>query len=175
MNRYVLPFLILIWAVIYSWFWNCVRKPECSADIAVPQVSVTEKNATTPLVQEKPILTKEEELLFEPIDVYFESGKAGIVRNPELEVFLGTAKKYLAAHPAKKLILTGHSDSDGSEQTNLILSKNRAETIKNLLVSEGFSGDQLETLGVGEKEPKTSNDTPEGKAQNRRVSIRLMQ
>ena len=171
MNRILIPILILLWSFLYSWFWNCVRKPECSGQIEIPAVSAPAIMEPAP----EPEMTKEEELLFEPLDVYFETAKAGISRNAEIENFLSTAKKYLEAHPDKKLSLVGHSDSDGSDLTNQRLSEQRAQTVKNLLVNEGFPADQLMTSGKGESEPKASNDTPEGRAQNRRVTIRLME
>jgi outer membrane protein OmpA-like peptidoglycan-associated protein len=172
MNRYLIPILILLWAFLYSWFWNCVRKPECQ-----DHISITTATIPPPVLAEEPdpVLTEEEKLLFEPMDIYFEAAKSGINRNPELDNFLATAQKYLAANPDKKLSLTGHSDSDGSDETNLRLSLSRAETVKKLLIAEGFPADQLITSGAGESQPKASNDTPEGKAQNRRVAIRLAQ
>ncbi len=176
MNRFLVPLLILLGSLLYSWFWNCVRKPHCSAQMAVETPAIL-----APIPVEKPMadtaaveMTPEEELLFTPLDVYFETGKSSIIRNAELENWLETAKQYLAAHPDKKLSLVGNTDSDGSEVSNQLLSENRSEKVKSIISAEGFSAEQLLTSGKGETDPVVSNDTPEGKAKNRRVSIRLM-
>lgn len=68
--------------------------------------------------------------------------------------------------------IVGHTDSDGSEESNLILSKKRAESVKNALVNEfGINASRLQTEGKGESEPTNDNNTPQGKANNRRVEF----
>jgi len=70
-----------------------------------------------------------------------------------------------------KLQIIGHTDNDGDEAKNLLLSKKRAAAVKVKLVSMGITAIRLTTDGMGEKEPVTSNDTVEGKAANRRVQF----
>ena len=179
MNKILIPLLILLWSLLYSWFWNCsdARKPKCNAneEMAIESYSLantqtTAETATDPVLSE----AEQEELLFTPIDVYFEVNKAGINRSTEVNLFLETAKAYLAAHPDKKLSIAGHTDSDGSEAANLDLSEKRANEMRDLLIAEGFKGDQLQTSGKGEAEPLAPNDSPENKAKNRRVNVRLI-
>ena len=67
--------------------------------------------------------------------------------------------------------IIGHTDSDGDANANLSLSKRRAESVKNYLVSKGVSETRLQTDGKGESQPVASNSTSEGKAQNRRVEF----
>ena len=78
----------------------------------------------------------------------------------------------LAANPALKLQIEGHTDSTGNAEQNLDLSKRRAESVKVVLVSQ-FQVDaaRLTTMGLGATKPIDSNDTPQGRAQNRRVEF----
>ena len=67
-------------------------------------------------------------------------------------------------------MIIGHTDADGSEDTNLSLSQKRAAAVKEALVNVyGIADNRLQTLGKGESEPLGDNNTTEGKAQNRRV------
>jgi outer membrane protein OmpA-like peptidoglycan-associated protein len=70
-----------------------------------------------------------------------------------------------------KLIIEGHTDSDGPTDKNQILSQKRAESVKSYLVSGGVSSSRLFTKGYGESTPIASNRTAAGKAQNRRVEL----
>lgn len=173
MNRFLIPLLILLGSLLFSWHWNCNRKPSapCFDQVAVVDtVTVTQ----APIVTDTVVATPEEKLLMEPLDVYFNSGKAGINRTPEIEAWLAQAKKYLEKNPSEKLSVTGHTDSDGDDASNVILSGRRAETMKGILIKDGFGAANLEPSGKGEAEPVASNDTEDGKAKNRRVSIRLI-
>jgi outer membrane protein OmpA-like peptidoglycan-associated protein len=177
MNRFILPLLILLWSLLYTGWWNCNRKPLCSGEpIAVDTVPIA---ATPPVidtvqvVDTVKVVTPEEQILFTPLDVYFEVNKSGIKKTAEVETFITTAKKYFEKYPDKQLLITGHTDSDGSDELNQRLSVNRANQTKSFLMKEGFKASQLITEGKGEKEPLESNDTPEGKAKNRRSTIRL--
>ena len=71
-----------------------------------------------------------------------------------------------------KIKITGHTDSDGDDAKNMELSKKRAESVKNALINEfQITGSRIETDGKGESMPLSKNDTPAGKAQNRRVEF----
>lgn len=75
-----------------------------------------------------------------------------------------------------KILIVGHTDSDGDADKNLELSKKRAQSVKNMLVKEfGIDASKLETDGKGETEPINSNDTLQDKANNRRVEFILVE
>jgi outer membrane protein OmpA-like peptidoglycan-associated protein len=80
--------------------------------------------------------------------------------------------KALGTNPALSLLIEGHTDAVGNAAANLDLSKKRAEAVKAVLVSQ-FAVDQarLATNGLGATKPIDSNDTPLGRAQNRRVEF----
>jgi outer membrane protein OmpA-like peptidoglycan-associated protein len=71
----------------------------------------------------------------------------------------------------KPIVVEGYTDSVGSDTTNQKLSKDRAETVRAYLVSKGVPSEKITSVGKGEANPVASNDTPEGRANNRRVEI----
>ncbi|MCC6253259.1 MAG: OmpA family protein [Bacteroidia bacterium] len=85
--------------------------------------------------------------------------------------FINELTKWLKANPTVKLQVTGHTDSDGDDASNMKLSQVRAESVMKALVSGGIAADRLKAIGMGESKPSSSNDTPEGKADNRRVEF----
>ena len=74
----------------------------------------------------------------------------------------------------EKIIIEGHTDSIGSEEYNLKLSKKRADSIAKYLIFRGISKNKIQTIGYGEKRPIFSNKTEEGRAKNRRVEIKIL-
>jgi len=74
----------------------------------------------------------------------------------------------------ERVKLTGFSDSDGSEEDNILLGQRRADVIKNYLVSNGVNETKVVTLSEGERNPIASNETEEGKAQNRRTELEII-
>ncbi|WP_455757382.1 OmpA family protein [Sulfurimonas sp.] len=69
--------------------------------------------------------------------------------------------------------IIGHTDSKGPEAYNQALSQKRADAVKNMIVSRGVSADRLSTDGKGETSPIATNDTKEGRAQNRRIEAEI--
>lgn len=70
--------------------------------------------------------------------------------------------------------IVGHTDSVGSDKSNQTLSENRANAVKNLIIKEGVDASRISSKGMGEKAPVASNDTAEGKAENRRIEAELI-
>ena len=77
----------------------------------------------------------------------------------------------LKACPDPKITVVGHTDSSGNDAINVPLSGSRAKAVGDYLVSQGVVADRVTSKGVGAAEPVAPNDTPAGKAQNRRVDI----
>jgi outer membrane protein OmpA-like peptidoglycan-associated protein len=71
----------------------------------------------------------------------------------------------------KPMVVEGYTDSVGSDAANQKLSKDRAESVRAYLVSKGVPSDKITAVGKGKANPVASNDTPEGRANNRRVEI----
>ena len=78
----------------------------------------------------------------------------------------------LQEYPDLRLSIEGHTDSQGDESFNLDLSDRRAASVRRYLVEEfGIDPNRLSSRGLGETQPVASNDTPEGRQQNRRVEL----
>jgi outer membrane protein OmpA-like peptidoglycan-associated protein len=107
---------------------------------------------------------------FSTTGILFDSGSDKI--KPESYGTLKKIAEALNAESAMKISIIGHTDADGSDTSNLELSKKRAIAVMNALTDEfGVSGGRLQTDGKGELEPISDNGTTAGKAQNRRVEF----
>lgn len=94
---------------------------------------------------------------------------------PEFKPTLNKVARVLRDDPKVLITIIGFTDSVGSKTYNLALSKRRATATASYLSSQGVSSRQIATDGLGEAEPRASNITAEGRAQNRRVEIYLRQ
>lgn len=101
--------------------------------------------------------------------IKFDVNKATI--KPESMGTINYVVKMMADHPELKFSVEGHTDSDGDEASNLKLSEARAKAVMDKLTELGIAKDRLVSKGHGESKPIASNDTSEGKAQNRRVEF----
>lgn len=90
---------------------------------------------------------------------------------PESMGVINELVSYLKSNASASFEIGGHTDSDGDDASNLKLSEERANAVKNLLVSLGVNATQLSTKGYGETKPIDTNATAEGKANNRRVEF----
>jgi outer membrane protein OmpA-like peptidoglycan-associated protein len=112
-------------------------------------------------------------------------GKAIILRNvffdvnkytlrPESVTELDKLVAILVENPTIKIQISGHTDSDSDEQSNLILSDNRSKAVVDYLISKGIQQDRLTWKGYGESSPIVPNDTPENKQLNRRTEFMII-
>lgn len=107
---------------------------------------------------------------FSTNEIQFDSGSANI--SASSIPILNQIGQLLYEESSLALKIIGHTDADGSEDTNQQLSQQRAEAVKRYFSAQfGIDGARLETEGKGESQPVVSNDTPEHKAQNRRVEF----
>ncbi len=93
--------------------------------------------------------------------------------SPGFRATLDNVAQSMITYPSSLIDVMGHTDSTGSDSYNLDLSRRRAESVANYLTSRGVSRARIATIGYGEQYPIADNGTPEGRAQNRRVEIRI--
>jgi outer membrane protein OmpA-like peptidoglycan-associated protein len=104
-----------------------------------------------------------------PSDVTFASNQSSI--SPRFNATLDDVAAVLNRYDQSIIDIVGHADSDGADDYNLNLSRQRASSVAQALVSRNVLGDRIFVDGLGESAPIAANTTPEGKAQNRRVEI----
>ncbi|WP_233213652.1 OmpA family protein [Mycobacterium hubeiense] len=98
----------------------------------------------------------------------------GFTLTPPSQQLLTQIADKVKACPDARLEVVGHTDNTGNDAINIPLSNNRAKSVADYLVSQGIAGDRVTSRGVGAAEPIASNDTPDGRAQNRRVVITVV-
>lgn len=104
--------------------------------------------------------------------IYFQSGRATILS--ESFGFLDSVAEIALSCPAAKFEVSGHTDSDGSAESNQRLSVARAAAVSDYLQRAGVAEDRLLAIGFGEEKPIVDNETPENKALNRRIEFKLI-
>jgi outer membrane protein OmpA-like peptidoglycan-associated protein len=104
--------------------------------------------------------------------ILFDTAKSSFQKQtyPVLQAMVAILKEY----PTAKFALEGHTDADGKDATNLTLSQGRAAAVRTYLIDNGIAADRLTSEGFGETKPVASNKTKAGKAQNRRVEVKLV-
>jgi len=101
--------------------------------------------------------------------IRFDVGKASI--RPESMGVINQIYKMMDEYPELKFSVEGHTDSDGDDMSNLVLSEERALAVISKLQAMGITSDRFEAKGFGESKAIDTNNTPEGKANNRRVEF----
>ena len=104
-------------------------------------------------------------------DVLFRSGSFELL--PAARERLAKVSGIVLAYPSLHLAVEGHTDSVGGDEYNQNLSERRAQSVRDYFVQQGVSANAIEAKGFGKTEPIASNDTAEGRAQNRRVELVL--
>lgn len=100
-------------------------------------------------------------------NIFFDVDKFDL--KPESKIELNKLVDFLKKNPTIHIELRGHTDSDGDDKQNLVLSDNRAKAVMNYLVTGGIDKKRLAAKGFGETVPIAPNDTPQNKAKNRRT------
>lgn len=197
-NRWLMPLLLLLalGAGVMYMARHCTKTVETPAvapvmdtiKVAVPDASVYmrklvsgfEIKGNTAGIESKLIAFIESPA---PVDkttwfsfdrLTFQTGSAVIDMEKSLEQ-LTNMYEILKAYPKVKLKVGGYTDNVGDPKSNMKLSKARAEATVKALVELGIEKSRLEAEGYGQEHPVAANDTEEGRAQNRRIDVRVME
>lgn len=107
-----------------------------------------------------------------PDGVTFDFAKSNL--KPQFYPALNNVASTLKQYDQTIVEVSGHTDSVGSDEANQRLSEQRAASVANYLTGQGLMRERFEVVGMGENYPVASNDTDSGRAQNRRVEIRVL-
>ena len=102
-------------------------------------------------------------------DVLFDTGQFSL--KPGAREKLSKISGIVLAYPSLKLEVEGYTDSVGTDQSNMVLSENRANAVRDFLVKQGIATASISSTGFGEGQPVATNDTAAGRQQNRRVEL----
>ena len=105
-------------------------------------------------------------------NIYFQTGKAVLM--PESNDELDQVVRFLENNPGMKLEISGHTDNTGSLRINQRLSRDRAKAVVDYLVKRGITPEMLISQGYADSQPVASNDTADGRRQNRRVEFKVI-
>lgn len=105
--------------------------------------------------------------------IEFETGNSALT--PAGQEVLELLAPVLQRLPGRDFEITGHTDSQGSRSQNIALSAARADAVRSYLIDKGIAAASIVTYGVGPDRPIASNDTPQGRARNRRIELRVVQ
>ena len=104
--------------------------------------------------------------------ILFNSGKSSF--QEQTYTVLQSISAILKEYPSSNFTIEGHTDSDGKDASNQKLSEDRAGAVKGYLIENGIATSRLTSVGYGEAQPIDSNKTKAGKANNRRVEVKLV-
>ena len=105
-------------------------------------------------------------------NVFFETASAGLKEESKVE--LNKLVTFLVKNPGIKIEIGGHTDNVGDKKSNITLSNSRGKSVYDYLVKNNISSDRLSYKGYGDAIPVANNDTPEGRAQNRRTEFKVV-
>ena len=143
------------------------RKLTSGVELSIPDNGV--ENNLLGFIEGDRVVDKETWFNFDRLT--FETGSATL--KPSSQEQLKNVAEILKAYPNVAVKIGGYTDNTGNAETNQKLSEERATSVRSALVDLGIAADRLEAEGYGQEHPVASNETAEGRAQNRRISIRV--
>jgi len=133
---------------------------------------LTEGNAHKPFRKDVPLQKIEIDKTVVLKNVFFDTDKFNLKQKSKIE--LDKLVSFLNKNKAVKIELGGHTDNVGLAKSNQVLSENRAKSVYDYLIQKGIVKDRLTTKGYGDAKPIADNNTPKGRAENRRTEFKVI-
>jgi outer membrane protein OmpA-like peptidoglycan-associated protein len=132
------------------------------ANIAAIEASFTADEAR--------VFRQGEDVVMSLLGINFPSGRSTIDNSSA--ALMRKVQQALAMFPDASILIEGHTDANGSDSANLLLSQDRADAVKQYLVSQfGINAEKVSSIGYGEARPVATNETAAGRARNRRIDL----
>lgn len=160
---------------------GCKKKQVAAAPTAPPVTNPvpTAKITATPVTVDSPVavakpartMSADEEFRANVRDVFFDYDKANL--RSDAESVLPRDAAYLSSHPNVKVLIGGYCDERGSNEYNISLGQNRADSVKKALEDSGIAANRLRVISYGKEKPFCSDATDACWQQNRRAGFSL--
>jgi OOP family OmpA-OmpF porin len=105
----------------------------------------------------------------------FVQGMDSMRKDPQTRTRVKALIAFAQSSPGATIRIEGHTDNQGNAQTNLSLSQQRADAVKNILRAAGIPANRIQSVGLGGEQPLAPNSTAQGRERNRRVEVILLQ
>lgn len=188
------------WSILCSWWYVCHIKQACgprpaiAAETDVPvalesepvdSVSITSTTEPTETSRPEPVRPQESSAKSAPsesvqvietgenAEIHFPYNSTQKEESEAIDEYLSRLADQLA-QSGRRVSIEGHTDGIGDPKSNFGIAERRAKNIRDILVKKGVKPGQIIVRSHGELRPRASNDTPEGRYQNRRVEIKFV-
>lgn len=145
---------------------------DASYDRKLPIPAGVDKNGTSQRFTLNFTLRIELPKKYELRNVFFDTGKS--ILRPESSKELNELVEFMSLQKTMVIEIAGYTDNVGTDAANLKLSQDRADAVRNYLVNHKIPANQVQAKGYGSSDPVASNDTPDGKQQNRRTEVHII-
>jgi len=161
--------VFVCWASFSTYWYVCKIKGLCNDGeiVFIDTIKVVDALTADSLTKTAKLMTLKPDSLV----IYFAFDKAGFVYDSVISGYYNKSNSYMLQNATSELLITGHTDSKGSDEYNQSLGYRRAESVKEYFANRGIAAERIKVNSKGEKEPKESNNTDEGRARNRRASV----
>ena len=171
MKTLIVGFLVLIsWAALSTHIYVCKIKGLCNEQSAMQNAPPGPKDLIAEDTSSKPLALKQAVIPGNMV-IYFAFDKSNFSSDAATDKYFDESNEYLGQNSHAMLIITGYTDSVGSEAYNQALGYRRAQSLQAYFESRRMSADKIIVQSRGEKEPADNNNTAEGRANNRRTLI----
>ena len=165
--------IFVIWSAISTYYYVCKIKELCP-EKQVEQVQIIEEQSITPAPKPEPEPEPLQQLESPgPFTVFHDFDQDQFRQDDQLDKYIKDLNTYLEQESSLKVSVVGFADNIGSTHYNYDLGLRRASYTRNFLVKLGIEENKITASSQGESFPVASNDTDEGRAQNRRTEIRI--
>ena len=160
------------WLAVSTYIYVCKIQGLCSEPETVQVDEVSNKDVMAADTLNQPSV-QEEVVMPGDLIVYFEFDKSEFNSDAETGKYVDELKVYLGQNSQPRLIITGHTDANGSDEYNQALAYRRAQSAQRYFDSMGLPADKIQIESKGEKEPVDDNNTAAGRANNRRIIVTI--